>query len=279
MPLHDLVSPWAAAAEADDAPHARTRFRARHATLLESLRLQRAPHDHELALALDPVVLHRLARRAADPEWQQRLRDTAARASSLGATVPATITLFAGDGSGDAAEPIPSGTPVAALFVERGDESALDVALVRSLAAITRWRAPDSHSAVRVSATDPWDRWECASRIPLAEWAYLEGVSLHLAAALFPVFEPHQLLGISRGTLHRMREREKLLRQLFLADLEQTSLGAVLRWLAPGAPPSARTVGDVVLPPATGRYLAWRISAERVARVGTAEALRMPVGA
>ncbi|MEO5798023.1 MAG: hypothetical protein ABIZ70_07685 [Gemmatimonadales bacterium] len=275
MPLHDLVSPWAAAAEADDAPQARALFRARHAALLERLRRQRAPHDAELALERDPVVLRRLAHRAADPEWQQRLRDTMARAASLGADVAATVTLLSGDGTGDAAEPIPARSPIAALFVERGDDATLTVALIRSLAAITRWCAPDSRSPVRAVVTDDWDRWECARRVPLAEWAYLEGVGLHLAAELFPEFEPTQLLGISRGALHRLRERERLLRTLFLADLEQPSLGAVLRWLAPGAPPSARTVGNVVIPPGAGRYLAWRMSAERVARVGTREAIRM----
>lgn len=276
MALHDLVSPWTAATDAADAMPAREAFRARHAPLLESLRLQRAPHDAQLALASDPALLHRLGARVADPEWQQRLRDTLANAAQLGANVPATIVLLAGDGSGDPCEPLPLAQPVAALFVEAGDDRALGVALARALAALTRWCAPDSHAPVRSGARQPWDRWYWARELPLSEWAYLEGVGLHLAQALFPGLAPQQLLGLSRGALQRLRERERLLRSLFLADLSGASLGLVLRWLAPGAPPSTRTVAGVVLPPAAGRYLAWRMTADRIARVGIAEALRMP---
>lgn len=279
MALHDLISPWAAAAESLDVVQARAAFRTRHAALLESVRVQQAPHDAELALLLDPAELQRLAARASDPEWQQRLRDTVARAASLGADTTATITLLPGDGPGELAEPIPAPTPNAVLMVGRGDDAEVHVALARALAALTRWRADDSSSPVRSRLAAPWDRWEQARELQLAEWAYLEGVGLHLAGALFPALEPQQLLGISRGALYRLRSRERVLRTLFHADLNQASLGLVLRWLVSGAPPSARTVGNVMVPPAAGRYLAWRMTTERVARVGLATALRMPADA
>lgn len=279
MALHDLISPWAAAAESLDVAQARAAFRARHAALLESVRRQQAPHDPELALLLDPAALHPLAARASDPEWQQRLRDTVARSATLGADSAATITLLPADGPGELGEPIPAPSPSAVLMVGRGDDAEVHVALARSLASLTRWLAEDSRSPVRSRLTVPWDRWEQARDLPLAEWAYLEGVGLHLAHALFPALEPQQLLGISRGALYRLRSRERVLRTLFHADLNQPSLGLVLRWLVGGAPPSARTVGNVMVPPAAGRYLAWRMTAERVARVGLADALRMPADA
>ncbi|MES2123472.1 MAG: hypothetical protein V4503_02170, partial [Gemmatimonadota bacterium] len=99
---------------------------------------------------------------------------------------------------------------------------------------------------------------------------------LHLAEALAGPIEPHRLLGISRGAFHRLRERERPLRTLLVTDLPEAGLGLVLRWLAAGAPLSARTVGDQVVPPQAGRYLGWRMTAERVTRVGIGAALRMP---
>jgi hypothetical protein len=36
-----------------------------------------------------------------------------------------------------------------------------------------------------------------------------------------------------------------------------------------------RTVGGTVIPPGAGLYLAWRMTANRVARVGLREALRL----
>ena len=277
MPLLDLVSPWAATADAPDPTAARALFRTRHAPLLESLRQQRAPHDTDLALATDATTLHRLAARVADAEWQQRLRDLTAAASALGADTAAQVVLLPGDDSGDPGEPLPGSLPVAALFVERGDDSALEVALARALAAITRWSAADSLSPVRAALRRPWDRWALAGEIPLREWAYVEGLGLHLAAALAPTLPPHRLLGMSRGSYHRLRERERMLRTLFAGDLDGVGLALVLRWLAPGAPPSARTVAAVVIPPLAGRYLAWRMTEERVARVGVGEALRLSV--
>lgn len=278
MALLDLVSPWATAIDAPESARACALFRARHAPLLESLRRQRSPHQSELTLAADTSALDRLVARVTDAEWPQRLRDTVAAASALGADVAAQIVLLAGDDRGDPGEPLPTPLPVAVLFVERGGDDALLVALARMLAAITRWCASDSHSPIRSFVSQPWDRWELAREVPLGEWAYTEGVGLHLAATLLPTLEPQQLLGISRGSYHRLRERERLLRALFTADLNEASLGIVLRWLAPGAPASARTVGEVIIPPAAGRYLAWRSAAERIMRVGIGDAVRMAVG-
>ena len=276
MALRDLVSPWAAAIDAPDCATAQGAYRTRHDALLESLRLQRAPHAHELSLAASHTDLRRQAGRVADAEWQQRLRDTVARAASAGADLPVVVALLAGDGEGDVAEPLPAGTPMVALFVERGDDAVLHVALATALAALTRWCASDSESRVWRPGAPAWDRWDRARDVPLAEWVYAEGVGVHLAATLFGEVEPHRLLGLSRGAFHRLRERERLLRGLLAEELPQAGLGLVVRWLAPGAPRSARTIAGQVIPPGAGRYLGWRMSADRIARVGVADALRMP---
>lgn len=276
MAILDLVSPWAATFEAPDQQQSRGAFRTRHVTLLESLRRQREPHREELALGEDHTEASRHASRVANPEWQQHLRDTIAAAHALGIDAPAEGTLLLGGGRGDAGEPLPAVRSVVALFVERGDDTALMVALACGLASVTRWVAADTRSAVAEHLGERWDRWELARVIPLEEWAYAEGVGLHLAAALFPDLEPHTLMGLSRGSYHRLRERERLLRSHFSDDLGRSGLGPVVRWLTAGAPVSARTLGTLVIPPQAGRYLAWRMTAERVARVGLAEAVRMP---
>ncbi|MES2123473.1 MAG: hypothetical protein V4503_02175, partial [Gemmatimonadota bacterium] len=179
MPLHDLVSPWAAALDAPDSAHAQAAFRARHADLLEALRQQRAPHDHELALASDQASTHRHGARVADAEWQQRFRDCAMAAREHGADVPVELSLFAGDDSGDPAEALPGAEPTVALFVERGDDVALLVAFATAVAALTRWCAPDTESQVWHRGASRWDRWERSRDVSLAEWVYVEGVGLH----------------------------------------------------------------------------------------------------
>lgn len=263
--IRDLVSPWLAAISAADSARAQRSFRARHAALLEALRLARAPVLELFPLATEIKPLHRLADRAADPETQQLLRDTAGHAVALGADRCNVITLLAGDGSGSACEPLLRPEPQIVLFVEiAANANELIVALAVAVAALTRWSG--SSPILR-------DRWEAARTLPLREWIYAEGLGLHLAAALLPHLSPHQLLGINHAAFTRLREREKIFRALLDADLDERGIGLPLRWLTPDAPLGPRTVGDVVLPPAAGRYLAWRMTADRVERMGLGGAL------
>lgn len=274
----DLVSPWAAAFDAPDATRARALFRARHAEFLDALRRQRAPHLDVYPLPDERQGLRRLASRASNVDLQQRLRDQLHAAADIGALEPAAVVLVAGDDAGDSVEALPGHKPAIVLFLERSaDNIDIGVALSHGLASLTRWCAADSESVVRAATRDPWDRWQLAREIPLGEWLYTEGMRVHLAQALLPDTPIHRLLGCSRGALRRIREREHSFRALLEADLDHTGLGLVLRWLAPQAPASVRTAGGTVVPPGTGRYLAWRMTAERVGRVGIGKALRMSV--
>lgn len=272
----DLVSPWSAAVEASDSSQARGAFRNRHRVLLELLRRVRAPLLDTMPLAMDSTVLRPLARRAADPALQQQIRDTVARAAQLGADRCDKVVLVAGDGTGGPAEPIPWPDAEAVLFLERiEDETRLILPLAGAVAALTRWGAADSHSTVTFDMRLGWDRWRSARDVPLREWIYTEGAGLHLAQALQPDLPPHELLGVTQVAFGRLRQREKVFRALLTADLDHRGMGLLLRWLTPAAPAGPRTVGNVLLPPMTGRYLAWRMLSERVARAGLREAIRM----
>jgi hypothetical protein len=274
--ITDLVSPWCTAVESPDSARARSAFRSRHADLLEILRRQRAPLADVLPLAMNPRELRLLARRAADPDSQQTLRAALVRAARLGADACGRVLLLAGDASGDAVEPLPWPDGDAALFVDcAGNDVSQLAALGRGVAALTRWRAIDSQSPVRRLALQPWNRWQAHRDFPLREWIYVAGLGLHLGHALLPDQPSHALLGISAAAFGRLRERERAFHALLSAELDQCGIGLVLRWLSPGAPAGPRTVGDVVVPPFAGHYLGWRMLAERVARVGLGEAIRM----
>ena len=110
-----------------------------------------------------------------------------------------------------------------------------------------------------------------AQLTPLLDWTD----AVHLAQAALPDLETHRLLGLRRGELGRLRERERALHALLAPDLAVAAIGLVLRWLVPDTPAAMRTVGGTVIPPGAGLYLAWRMTADRVARVGLREALRL----
>lgn len=272
----DLVSPWRTAVAAAEPAHAQSTFRSRHSALFETLRRQRAPLADSLPLATDTDELQRLARRAADPDGLQGLRDALGHAARLGADGCACVILLAGDGTGETAESLPWPNGEAVVFLDRTpDTRTLIAAVGRSVAALTRWRAVDSHSPVRRWREVPWDRWQASRDLPLGEWIYTAGLGAHLAQALLPELRPHQLLGMSQAAFTRLRQREKVYDALLAADLDRSGLGLVLRWLTPAAPAGARTVAGVVLPPLAGHYLAWRMLAGRIERVGLREAIRM----
>ena len=271
----DLVSPWSAAIDAADSPRAQGAYRARHARLLEDLRLQRAPLASALPLATESRPLRRLAGRAADPGDQRVLRAALNRAGELGADACSRLILLAGDGPGAALEPLPWPDGEAVLFLDRTTDESDTVAAIGGVAALTRWRAPDSQSPVRRLAGARWNRWQAAREFPLREWVYAAGINLHLASALRPDQSPHRLLGMGQAAFTRLRERERALQELLAADLDRPGIEHLLRWLAPDAPVEARRIGRTVLPPMAGCYLGWRLLAERVARVGLAAAIRL----
>jgi hypothetical protein len=271
----DLVSPWLAALEATDSVAAQRLFRDRHADVLEVLRRARAPMFDAIPLTTDTSVLRQLAQLAADPARQQSLRDVLGQAATLGADEVRRVVLIPATATGDAMEPLPYPSGDAVLIVgQLHDDAAWTAALGRAAAAVTRWRAPDSVSILRELPAAEWNRWELARVTPLGEWIYTEGVALHLVAALLPQRAPNQLIGVSQVAFDRLRQREKVFRALLTADLQQTGIGLLLRWLTPGAPAGQRTADTIVIPPMAGHYLAWRMTAERVTRVGLRAAIR-----
>lgn len=277
MPLLDLVTPWATALASPDGARAARHFADRHAAMLERVRRQRAPHLDALPLTTDATVLADAAMRAGDAALQQQLRDATQAAASLGADLPHTTVLLAGCDEGDAVLPLPGDPPAVVLFLDReADNAALLLAKVRGQAAITRWDAADSAAVLRAALHDPWDSWELTRTVPLREWIYTVGVAIHVAQAVFPATPVHRLLGVRRGELGRLRERERGLSALLTPDLDASGLGLVLRWLVAETPSAMRTHHGTVIPPGAGRYLAWRLTADRVTRVGVREALRLP---
>jgi hypothetical protein len=274
--LLDCISPWHAAMEAADAAAGCAAFRRRHQQLLEDLRRQRTPFLPEFPLASERVALGALARRVSDPAFQQQWRDQLLRAEQLGADGCGDVVLLAGDGRGDAAEPLPWPAGAAALFPDcADDDTGLTAALARAVAALTRWCARDSDSPIRVHAAGRWDRWALAQQIPLREWLYTEGLGVHLLIALLPELPIHRVIGVSRAAFTRLREQENLLQALLAVELDQSGLGLLLRWLATDAPPGARRIGRNLLPPMAGRYLSWKMLSRRVARAGLRDAIRM----
>lgn len=277
MPLLDLVTPWAATLATPDPADAAGHYFQRHSATLERVRRQRAPHADRLPLATDPVTLQHAAARASNSSLQQGLRRVAQLAAELGADSVHTTVLLAGEGDGEPALAIPGEPPLVALFLDLlPDESALLSAKLRAQAMLTRWLAPDSASPLRAATQGgPWDYWALASSVSLREWVYCAGVACHLAHATLPDTPDHLLLGLRRGELRLLRERERALHALLAADLDQSGIGLVLRWLTPDTPPSVRTVGGYVVPPGAGRYLGWRMTADRVVRAGLRAALRL----
>lgn len=276
MALLDLVTPWAAARMAPDSGEAERLFAQRHAAMLARLHRERTPHLARFPLAPAGPALQMAAARAADDAFLQTLRESAQQAATLGADLPHLTVLLAGADEGDTALPLPDQPPLVALFLDRErDDTSLLVAKLRAQALLTRWTAPDSEAALHVRRHAAWDRWTLMRQAPLGEWIYGAGVALHLAQAALPEVEPHQLLGIRRGEFNRLRERERTLHALLAPDLEVAAIGLVLRWLMPDTPAAVRTMDGTVIPPGAGLYLAWRLTAERVARVGLREALRL----
>ncbi|MEO5826595.1 MAG: hypothetical protein ABIR59_11965 [Gemmatimonadales bacterium] len=275
--LHDLVSPWAALVETADssAMHA---FTQRHADLLNALHRQHAPDRPTLDLATDRSLLGPLAARTAGRTAQLRITGVMERAATAGADIGCDVVLLAGDARGDLLEVIPHiNPPTVVVFAELAGGGAdgmlrLHTAVARGIALATRWRSADSSSVLATGAV--WDRWTRARDVPLSEWIYSEGVATHLALTVEPQAPPHLALGVSRGAYALLRQQERALRARLAADLDRCGLGPMLRWLVRGADSQVRNAGVGRIPDGAGRYLAWRMTVERVQRLGLRDALR-----
>lgn len=266
MPIIDLVTPWAAAAQAPDTLAAFTRS---HATLLEAVRRQRAP---SAAALTTPTTLARAQAIAADPALHARLRRERDDWRDRGLRAPTRIVLSAGAEPGPAWEVLPATAEGGVvLFVDRASGDDAVAALAAALAVYTRWTADTP--VARIAARGAWDRWSAAREAPLAEWVYAAGLAVHAAAARFPEWPVERLLGLSRGAHQRLRTMERELTERLEAEMDRAGLGLVLRWLTDEAPPGLRTGTDGrLVPQGAGRYLGWRMLAERVRRVGVAGA-------
>lgn len=264
MPVVDLITPWAA-----DPGGAHSR----HPATFEAIRRQRAPTETQLP---PPGSFDPIAERARDTSLHQRLREARDRLAEQGLRAPVRLLLVASAAPGPAAEPLPDpGGDAVALFLDRADDDELVRALAAAMAALTRWSHPAS-PLTPIAGRGGWDRWAAAREVPLLEWCYTAGLGAHARALVAPDAAAHLLVGVSRGAFQRLRREERLLLARLEADLGQTGIGAVLRWLEDEAPPALRRgSAEAVIPAGAGRYLAWRELRDRVARVGLAEACGM----
>lgn len=268
MPILDLVTPWAQASNAVSPARERAAFRTRWAEVLETFRRQRAPLATLLPLATHPEHAATLAR---DPALAPRIREVRAALTALGIAPPTlTTVLLATEAPGAPGEAIPQkDSPLIYICLDRvGSDAELVKAWIRSAVFLVRRIEHHADSA-------PWDRWEAARSTSLAEWVYTAGLAAHAVRRVLPELTPHEQFGMSKGGFQRLREHERALTERLAADLPLTGLGPWLRWFGEevGAPPSIRSDGGAPIPTGAGRYLAWRLVAERVDRIGLAEAM------
>ncbi len=268
MPVLDLVTPWAQASNSGSPARERAAFRTRWAEPLETFRRQRTPLATLLPLATHPEHAATLAR---DPALPLRLHEVSSTLIELGIAVPVlTTVLLATEAPGAPAEAVPHAeSPLIYLCLDRIDTDAeLVKGWIRAATFVARWSG-------RRAVTGPWDRWEAARSVPLAEWVYAAGIAAHAVRAVLPTMPPHDQFGMSRGNFQRLREHERALTERMAADMPLSGLGPWLRWFGDeiGAPPSIRSDGGPPIPAGAGRYLAWRLTAERVDRLGLGEAM------
>jgi hypothetical protein len=262
LPLIDLISPWAHAAASLDAREVRS-FRARHAVLLETIRQQRTPLLAELPAPGDWRVA---AARAVDDELLEAIRGTRDRMVEAGFRAPGQIVLVASGAPGQIAEVIPGSASLVGLFLDRDLAEAVPAALAGAIAIHHRWSEPSrSNPIARIAAQGPWDKWQVAREVALAEWIYATGIGVHAGAT-----------SATSSELRRLRAMERDLQDHLDAELDATGAGVLMRWLDDDAPPAMRRCADgFVVPRGAGRYLGWRMLEERVARVGVREAAVM----
>jgi hypothetical protein len=262
----DLITPWQYAASDAD----RAAFRRRHATLLDAIRRLRAPTEPDLPLAHGTLPP---GDDPADPAFHAALRALGARMADDGFRTPATVVLIAVDAPGAALEVIPDPAhPLVVLVQPRHPHAAL----AEGIAMVHRATDPAGRSGLaRLAAATAWDKWRAVRELPLAEWVYVAGTGVH-AAIQYAGADAATAVGVAPGRLSLLRESERALQSRLDADLDQAGAGLVLRWLEDHAPLTMRRSPDgFAVPAGAGRYLGWRMLAERVERTGLLEAAGM----
>ncbi len=266
MRVIDLVTPWHHAATDTD----RAAFRRRHAALLDAIRQLRTPTESDVPLARDRAPSDE---DPADPAFHAALRALGARMADDGFRTPSTVVLIAIDAPGRAVEVLPEPSNPELVLVQPRHPRA---ALAEGIAILHRATDPARRSGLaRLAAAAAWDKWRAVRELPLAEWVYAAGVGVH-AAMQYAGADAAAAVGVSPGGLSQLRAAERALQARLDADLDHAGAGLVLRWLEDDAPLAMRRASDgVVVPAGAGRYLGWRMLAERVERVGLLEAAGM----
>lgn len=293
--LLDLVTPLLAVLDAPDRDAAWHRYRDMHATHL-------APWWREHGLDLHgpdatPVAARLLAvprpelRRTATTALRHDVDDalTATR-SALRADVPVDAALMIGFDATPGGVAVVQGRGVAVLclehFTTRPDAETLGLGLGPAL--LPAWLAAGVAKALRLTSRTSRSPLaaivsrlpgatigsDLARSVPLVELLLLEGVAVHAASIVAPEVPPERLLPCSRRQWQRLREMDATLWRVVETDLDRGGLGLWHRWLAPGAPAPARTVGSLVIPERAGVYLGWRLAEALVERDGISAALR-----
>ena len=176
--------------------------------------------------------------------------------------------------------PLTTDRAVLARAAARAADASFSQQLRDAEQAAARLGADLPHSTVLVAGSDEGEAVLPLPGAPPLGVLFLgrgpDNTALPLSHAVFPATPTHRLIGLRRGEVGRLRERERTLNALLTPDLDESGLGLVLRWLVSETPAAMRTYQGTVIPPGAGRYLAWRLTADRVARVGVREALRLP---
>lgn len=265
----DLVSPWCAAVEASAGLS--SEFRESHASLLNALRLAHTPHLDAFPLLTNARLLRALSQQVTGSVLRNQLDGIVEIAASRGMTPPAQVLLLPTVSLLDPFLALPTNPGIVTLAcgTDPLDPRALTVGLARGLALLMRWQG--EHARV---ASPAWDPWELARQMPLREWLYAHGVAWHLAEQIHPELTGPQLFGVSTAAWQRLRQRESSVREELVEEWEQCGIGPVLRWLPADGMIGPTTVNGTTLPSRMGHYLAWRLTAARVARLGLSDALK-----
>lgn len=272
MPIVDLVSPWSQARETRDGLEA---FHHRHRELLERVRRQRAPTGPHLE---DPTPDARHIALAGNPSTHATLRRVRDAMQGAGWRTPTELVLLTGVEAGPAHELLPDpGRETLLLFVDRAEGDALTAALIAGIATWHRWSATaPGNPLAQFAAHGGWDKWEAMRHAPLAEWIYTEGIAVHAVAEWFPDWKIERLLPCARAAHERLRRLERQLRVELESELDQAGIGLVIKWLGGHISATLRRLNSgQAVPEGAGRYLAWRLLEERVARVGVRDAAGM----
>lgn len=261
MRLIPLATAWRHASHPDD----RAAFRRHHAAELEVLRRLRTPTEVEFPLDTESEPGRE---DPDDPALHAALRAVVERMGAAGFRAPATVVMVSRGSPGAVVDVVPDAEQAMVVLAAPVDHCA---GLAAGIAMLHRWHQVGG----RWWRERPWDRWEVARSVPLAEWIYAAGLGVH-AAQEFADATAAAAVQVTAGGFTRVRSSERALQERLDADLDQRGVGLLLRWLDDEGPTSTRRAADgFAIPAGAGRYLGWRMLEERVDRVGLIEAAGM----